>query len=106
MTLSRRSVLKSLGVMITAPWLFPHLARAASPTRIGVIGSGSLGGTVGGLWVNAGHEVMFSSCHPEELESMVRRLGPRASAGLPTQAAEFGSVILLAMPFKSLPQVG
>lgn len=106
MTLSRRSLLKSLGVMATLPWMLPHLAHAASPTRIGVIGAGSLGGTVGRLWVKAGHEVMFSSRHPEELESMARELGPRASVGQPAQAAEFGTVLLLAVPFEALPQVG
>jgi len=106
MTFSRRSILKSLGVMVTVPWILPHIARAGSPTRIGVIGSGSLGGTVGRLWIKAGHDVMFSSRHPEELESMVRELGPHASVGLPAQAAEFGSILLLAVPFEALPQVG
>lgn len=106
MTLSRRSILKSLGVMATMPWLVPGPAHSAPPTRIGVLGAGWLGGTVGRLWVKAGHEVMFSSRHPEQLESMVRELGPRASVGLPAQAAEFGTVLLLAVPFEALPQVG
>ncbi len=34
--------------------------------KIGVIGSGHIGGTIGGLWVKAGHSVLFSSRHPEE----------------------------------------
>ncbi|MFP2958464.1 NAD(P)-binding domain-containing protein [Myxococcus sp. 1LA] len=62
--------------------------------RIGVIGAGWLGGTVGRLWVKAGHEVLFSSRHPEELVSMAQELGPRASVGTPRQAAEFGTVLL------------
>jgi len=104
---SRRSMLKSLGVMATLPWLtLASRAFAAAPMRIGVIGAGSLGGTVGRLWVKAGHEVMFSSRHPEQLEAMTRALGPRASVGLPIAAAEFGSVLLLAVPFVALPQVG
>jgi len=104
---SRRSVLKSLGVLAALPWLIsPDRAYAAAPTRIGVIGAGSLGGTVGRLWVKAGHEVMFSSRHPDELAAMVRELGPRASMGLPAAAAEFGTVLLLAVPFEALPQVG
>ena len=74
--------------------------------RIGVIGAGSLGGTVGRLRVKAGHEVMFSSCHPEQLETMARELGPRASVGQPLAAAEFGTVLLLAAFFEALPQVG
>src|SRR6187401_3424159 len=33
----------------------------AAPLKIGVIGSGRVGGTLGELWLKAGHEVMFSS---------------------------------------------
>ncbi|RKH46395.1 NADP oxidoreductase [Corallococcus sicarius] len=74
--------------------------------RLGVIGAGWLGATVGRLWVKAGHEVLFSSRHPEELVSMTRELGPRASAGTPRQAAEFGTVLLFAVPYEALPQLG
>jgi predicted dinucleotide-binding enzyme len=74
--------------------------------RIGVIGAGWLGGTVGRLWVKAGHEVLFSSRHPEELTAMTRSLGPRASVGTPRQAAAFGSVLLIAVPYEALPQLG
>jgi hypothetical protein len=74
--------------------------------RIGVIGAGSLGGTVGELWVKAGHEVMFSSRHPEELEPMARRLGPRASVALPPATAAYGTVLLFAVPFAAVPQLG
>jgi predicted dinucleotide-binding enzyme len=80
--------------------------RPAKPMRIGVIGAGSLGGTIGRLWVQAGHEVMFSSRHPEELASLVRDLGPRASAGTPQQAAKFGTILLFAVPYDALPQLG
>lgn len=84
----------------------PVNGPAAQPMRIGVIGAGWLGGTVGRLWVQAGHEVLFSSRHPEELVSMTRELGPRASAGTPRQAAEFGTVLLIAVPYEALPQLG
>ena len=104
---SRRSVLKALGALATTPWLIPaNRAFAAAPMRIGVIGAGWLGGTVGRLWVKAGHEVMLSSRNPDKLEAMARELGPRASVGLPMAAAEFGTVLLLAVPFDALPQVG
>lgn len=39
---------------------------------IGVVGSGHIGGTVGALWVKAGHPVLFSSRHPEQLTEAVR----------------------------------
>jgi predicted dinucleotide-binding enzyme len=74
--------------------------------RIGTIGAGSLGGTVGRLWVQAGHEVLFSSRDPDELAALTRELGPRAAAGTPRQAAEFGAVVLFAVPYAALPQIG
>lgn len=54
--------------------------------RIGIIGAGKIGSTVGKLWIDAGHEVKFASRHPEELRSMVDDLGARASAGTPDVA--------------------
>lgn len=78
----------------------------AKPMRIGVIGAGSLGGTVGSVLVRAGHEVKFSSRHPDELTAMARELGPRASVGTPREAAEFGTVLLFAVPYEALPELG
>jgi predicted dinucleotide-binding enzyme len=81
-------------------------AETTKPMRIGVIGAGSLGGTVGSVLVKAGHEVKFSSRHPEQLISMTRELGSRASVGTPKEAAEFATVLLFAVPYDALPQVG
>src|SRR4029077_8824323 len=79
---------------------------SAKPTRIGVIGAGRLGGTVGRVLVQAGYEVMFSSRHPEELQSITYDLGSRASIGTPSKAAKFGRVLLFAVPYEALPQLG
>jgi predicted dinucleotide-binding enzyme len=103
--LSRRSIvtgLTALPLLVSAPGAGARVA----PLRIGVIGSGWLGGTVGRIWVGAGHEVFFSSLHPEELEGMVRSLGRRAQAGSATEAAAFGTVLLFAVPYEALPQLG
>jgi predicted dinucleotide-binding enzyme len=110
MLFSRRSALVTLAAFAVLQAIAPRKGRAAQavaqPLRIGVIGAGSLGGTVGRLWVQAGHEVLFSSRHPDELVSMTRQLGPRSSAGTPRQAAEFGPVVLIAVPYGALPQLG
>jgi predicted dinucleotide-binding enzyme len=74
--------------------------------KIGIIGSGMIGSTVGELWVKAGHEVMFSSRHPERLQSLIERLGKKASRGTPKEAAAFGEVLLMAVPYKALPELG
>lgn len=74
--------------------------------RIGIIGSGQMGGALGLKWAEAGHQVFFSSRHPEELAELVAEAGPNAQAGLPDEAARFGDVILIAVPYGALPQVG
>lgn len=89
----------------------PRAGRAASkhptsPMKIGVIGSGRIGGTLGTLWVKAGHEVLFSSRHPDRLEALVAPLGPRARAGWPREAARFGDVVLVSVPYHAVPQIG
>src|SRR5215212_813176 len=71
--------------------------------RIGIIGAGMIGSTVGKLWVDAGHEVRFASRHPEELQPLVAELGERASAGTAAEAARFGEVVMLTVPLAAVP---
>jgi predicted dinucleotide-binding enzyme len=78
----------------------------ARPMKIGIIGAGRIGGTLAALWVKAGHEVLVSSRHPEQLQEMARSLGPKARAGTPREAAVFGDVVLISVPYGALPQVG
>jgi predicted dinucleotide-binding enzyme len=78
----------------------------AEPVKIGVVGSGRLGGTIGTLWAKAGHKVLFSSRHPEELKPLIERAGPNAQAGTVEQAIAFGDVILIAVPYAALPAIG
>jgi hypothetical protein len=85
----------------------PFAARAATDKlKIGVIGSGRIGGTLGGLWVKAGHEVMFSSLDLEHDKALAAKLGAGARAGTPREAAAFGEVLLMAVPYSALPSVG
>lgn len=76
------------------------------PMKIGIIGSGQQGGSIGLIWARAGHEVLFSSRNPGSLKDLVASAGPKARAGLPQEAAAFGDVILIAVPYGALPQVG
>ena len=71
--------------------------------KIGIIGSGNIGGSIGRHLATAGHEVMFSSRHPEELQSMAEGVG--ATTGTAKDAAAFGEVILLAIPYGKVPEV-
>jgi len=81
-------------------------AAGGGKSRIGIIGSGHIGGTIGGLWVKAGHPVLFSSRHPEELKDLVAGLGPLARAGTVAEAIAFGDVLFVAIPYGALPQLG
>lgn len=78
----------------------------ARPLKIGIIGAGRIGGTLAELWVKAGHDVLISSRHPEELQGLAKSLGAKARAGTPREAAVFGDVVLISVPYKALPQIG
>ncbi len=105
-----RCGLAALIALLIASWILPNetpaQAAAANPMKIGVIGSGNIGGTVGALWVKAGHEVLFSSRNPENLKTLVDSLGRRARAGTVRDALAFGAAILLAVPYGAYPQIG
>jgi 8-hydroxy-5-deazaflavin:NADPH oxidoreductase len=81
-------------------------AAAGAPLKIGIIGTGHIGGALATLWVAAGHEVLMSSRHPQELEGLAHSLGPKAHVGTPHEAATFGGVVLISVPYGALPQVG
>jgi hypothetical protein len=84
-----------------------HAQGSASKSlKIGVIGSGRIGGTVGELWVKAGHQVMFSSLDLEHDKALAARVGAGARAGTPKEAAAFGEVLLVSVPYSALPQLG
>jgi 8-hydroxy-5-deazaflavin:NADPH oxidoreductase len=107
---SRRRFVQTAGVAAASLGLgaLPFAARAAAEMilKIGVIGSGRVGGTVGELWVKAGHEVMFASLDLEHDKALAARLGAGAHAGSSKEAAAFGEVLFIAVPYSALPQVG
>jgi len=108
MTVDRRALLGAGGVLAMTAILRPArlLAQGSPPTRIGVIGSGNIGGTIGGLWVKKGHSVFFSSRHPDELKDMIAKLGSLAKAGTVEEAVAFGDVLFIAVPYGAVPQIG
>jgi len=71
--------------------------------KIGIVGSGRIGGNLGILLARAGHEILFSSRHPETLKDLVTTAGPKACAGSVAEAIAFGDVIVLSLPLKAVP---
>ncbi len=100
----RREFLKWITVMAAAA-PGPGLSQVKR-IKIGVVGSGNVGGTLGGVWVKAGHEVMFSSRDLAHDKALAAKLGPKAHAGTPREAAAFGEVLMVSVPYRSLPEVG
>lgn len=75
--------------------------------KIGIIGAGNIGANAARLFVKAGYEVALSNSRgPDTLRDLVNELGPRAQALSIEDAARYGEVILIAIPFgkyESLP---
>jgi len=69
--------------------------------KIGIIGSGNIGGTAARLFAKAGHEVAISNSRgPESLKSFVSSVGPNIRANPVEDAIKFDEVILLAIPWR------
>jgi predicted dinucleotide-binding enzyme len=103
---SRRALLAAGGALALAAALAPPALAQPAKRPIGIIGSGNIGGTIGALWVKAGHPVMFSSRKPDELKDMVAKLGPLAHAGTVAEAIAFGDALFIAVPYSAMPQIG
>jgi predicted dinucleotide-binding enzyme len=73
--------------------------------KIGILGAGHIGSTVGSQWAEAGHEVMFAAVDLDALHPLIERLGGRASAGTASQAVEFGDAVLIALPAPAVAEV-
>src|SRR5437764_250382 len=69
--------------------------------QIGIIGAGSVGGTLGAAWARKGHKVRFGVRHPDsqEVTALLHNIGPAAAAGTVADAVHFGEVVVLATPW-------
>ena len=105
---SRRDFLQSAAAALALSSLpFGVQAAAASAKmKIGIIGSGNVGGALGTTWAKSGHTVMFSSLDLEKDKALAARVGHGARAGTSREAAAFGDVLLVAVPYHALPAVG
>lgn len=109
---NRRAFLQAAGAGATALLIgnLPFAAHAQSggsaKMKIGTIGSGRVGSAIGKAWVRAGHEVMFSSLDLEADKKLAESIGAGARVGTPREAAAFGTVLLVSVPYKALPGVG
>jgi len=98
------------GIGVLAVGVRPQHVRTqtgpGTPPKIGMIGSGREGGALGSLWVKAGLPVLFSSRNPDQLKDLAAGLGPLARTGTVEEAVAFGDVVVLAVPYGALEEIG
>src|SRR4029453_4101893 len=97
----RRTLLIAASALGLVAVLRPRRAAAQAAggkLRIGPIAARRIGGTVGGLWVKAGHPVMFSAKNVDKAKEVATRLGPPARARTVEEAIAFGDVVFLPLP--------
>lgn len=74
--------------------------------RIGILGSGLMGGKLGTIFARAGHEVVFSYARSEKkLVRLARDAGGTARAGTPAEAAKDADALLLAVHWSRVDDV-
>jgi len=67
--------------------------------RIGIVGAGRIGGNCARQFAKGGHVVKLSGRDPSKLEPLADEIGAAASIGSPAEAAEFGEVVVFAVPW-------
>ena len=71
--------------------------------RIGILGSGLMGGKLGTIFARAGHDVVFSYARSDrKLKRLAKEAGATASAGTPAEAAADAEALLLAVHGREL----
>lgn len=105
----RRDVVLAAVVALSALACAGAEARAqdvAAKPKIGLIGSGNVGSNLGRVWARAGYGVMFSSRDIAVDRALAAQIGSNAKAGTPQEAVAFGDVLLFAVPYGALPELG
>ncbi|MFX1322745.1 MAG: NADPH-dependent F420 reductase [Promethearchaeota archaeon] len=69
--------------------------------KIAIIGTGRLGSTLGKIWAEKGHIIMFGSRDPLKAKKLASSIGSNASGGTYEEAARFGDIIVLAVPWSA-----
>lgn len=75
--------------------------------RIGILGAGRVGGSLGRVWSRAGHEIVFGVLNPSDprCTELVATLGDRVRAAAVLEASNFGDVLVLATPWSATRHV-
>jgi predicted dinucleotide-binding enzyme len=103
-------MLRRRGFLILGPALLTVAAGGAGAQparpRIGFIGAGRIGGQLAAFWAHAGYPVMISARNLDPLKQLAARIGANVQVGTPAQAAAYGEIVVVTVPYGALPQVG
>jgi 8-hydroxy-5-deazaflavin:NADPH oxidoreductase len=100
------AAMKILSILLLGLLGSNAMGAETSALKIGIIGTGNIGGTLAAHWAAAGHELVISGLDAEALKPLAAKLGKHVRVGTPQEAAAFGSVVLISVPYKALPQIG
>jgi 8-hydroxy-5-deazaflavin:NADPH oxidoreductase len=101
----KAALLASVVLALPLPVMSAQPAAAGKP-KIGLIGSGNVGSNLGRVWASKGYQVMFSSRDLEADRRLAAQVGAGARAGTPQEAAAFADVLVFAVPYGALPELG
>lgn len=74
--------------------------------KIGIIGAGNIGANAARLFVKAGHEIAVANSRgAETLKDLVAELGENARAVSAEEAAQFGEIVFVSIPFGKYKQL-
>jgi len=69
--------------------------------KIGILGAGNVGATLGTRWAKGGHQVVFSSREPDsqKMKDVVAKAGPNSKAASVAETVKSSDVIALTTPW-------
>lgn len=73
--------------------------------KIGIIGSGNMGGALAKLWADKSHSILITSTSPEQTEAVAKSIGKNVVTGSTADAVSYGDVVVFAFPYESLSDV-
>src|SRR5689334_22256097 len=75
--------------------------------RIGILGAGNIGGALGTRWAALDHEIVFGVREAQSytVQILMNHVGPNARTGTFQEAAAFGDVVVLAVPWLAVAEV-
>jgi NADPH-dependent F420 reductase len=92
--------------MLAASPKHPTWQQREYKVRIGILGTGGVGGVLGIKWAHAGHHVLFGSRTPlsERCEALAIKAGPNAKVATLAGAAEHSEALVIAVPWGAVEE--